>query len=167
MKISKILLLPILLMTISLQTVTAQDPQPALPTFPDALLLLESEINCRRHVTKLEKPTYPEDAHKAEIQGEVLAFVWFDKDGKLVEAKILRSPHELLSNAVLAALKSWRIAPNAPLYPEANYMSELRFVFVLNNGIAEVADAAEGEQEKVSSEFTKEVSSRKKKAHRQ
>ena len=164
MKISK-MLLSILLIAISLQA-AAQDPQPTLPSLPEALLLLEPEIVCRRHVTKLEKPTYPEDAQKAGIQGEVLAFVWFDKDGKLVEAKVLRSPHELLSDAILTALKSWRIAPNAPLYPEANYMSELRFVFVLNNGNAEITDAAEREQEKVSSEFTKEVSSRKKKAHR-
>ena len=163
---SKILLLPILLIAISLQAF-AQDPQPTLPSRPNELLLLERESVCRRHVTKLEKPTYPEDAQKAGIQGQVLAFVWFDKNGKLVDAKILRSPSESLSNAVLIALKSWRIAPDAPLYPEANYMSELRFVFVLNNGTAEVADAAEAEQDKVSPEFTKEVESRKKKAHRE
>ena len=165
MKISKSLL-PILLITISLQA-AAQDPPPTLPSLPDELLLLERERVCRRHVTKLVKPTYPEDALKAGIQGQVLAFVWFDKNGELVEAKILRSPHELLSDAVLTALKSWRIAPDAPLYPNANYMSELRFVFVLNNGNAEVIDAAEEEQEKVSSEFTKEVASRKKQAHRE
>ena len=166
MKISKRLLLPILLITISLQT-AAQDPPPTLPSLPDEPLLLERERVCRRHVTKLVKPTYPEDAQKAGIEGQVLAFVWFDKDGKLVEAKILRSPNELLSDAVIIALKSWRIAPDAPLYPKANYMSELRFVFVLNNGTAEVIDAAEEEQEKVSSEFTEEVSSRKKKAHQE
>ena len=160
------MLLPVLFVAISLQTV-AQEPQPTRPSFPDALLLLERERVCRRHVTKLEKPTYPEDAQKAGIQGQVLAFVWFDKNGKLVEAKILRSPSDSLSNAVLTALKSWRIAPDAPLYPEANYMSELRFVFVLNNGNAEVAEAAEEEQEKVSPEFTKEVESRKKKAERE
>lgn len=68
---------------------------------------------------------------------------------------------------MLIALKSWRIAPDAPLYPKANYMSELRFVFLLNNGNAEVIEAAEEEQEKVSSEFIKEVSSRKKKPHRE
>ena len=165
MKISKRLLF-LLLITLSIHT-AAQDPPPTLPSLPDEPLLLERERVCRRHVTKLVKPTYPEDALKAGIQGQVLAFVWFNKDGKLVEAKILRSPHELLSDAVLSALKSWRIAPDAPLYPNANYMSELRFVFVLNNGNAEVIDAAEEEQEKVSSEFTQEVSSRKKKANRE
>lgn len=164
MKISKTLL-PILLITISLQT-AAQDPPPTLPSLPDEVLLLERERVCRRHVTKLVKPAYPEEAQKAGIEGQVLAFVWFDKHGKLVEAKILRSPHELLSDAVLVALKSWRIAPDAPLYPNANYMSELRFVFVLGNGGAEVIDAVEEEQEKVSPEFTKEVFSRKNKALR-
>ena len=150
------------LMTITLQTV-AQDPQPVL-RFPDETVLLERERVCRRHVTKLVKPTFPEDAQIAGIEGQVLAFVWFDKNGKLIEAKILRSPHELLSDAVLVALKSWKIAPDAPLYPNANYMSELRFVFVLNNGSADVIDAAEDEQEKVSPEFTQEVFSRKNKA---
>lgn len=165
MKFLKILL-PILLVTISLRT-AAQDPQPTLPSQPDDPLLLERERVCRRHVTKLVKPVYPEDAQKAGIQGQVLAFVWFDKDGKLLEAKILRSPHELLSDAVLVALKSWRIAPDAPLFPKANYMSELRFLFVLNKGNAEVVDAAEEEQEKVSSEFTEEVSRRKQKAQQE
>ena len=162
MRISKILLL-VFFVTMSLH-IAAQDPAPMLPSLPDEPLLLERERVCRRHVTKLVKPIYPEDAQKAGMQGQVLAFVWFDKDGKLLEAKILRSPYELLSDAVLTALKSWRIAPDAPLYPKANYMSELRFVFVLNNGNAEVTDAAEDEQEKVSSEFTEEVSRRKKNA---
>lgn len=165
MNVSK-MLLSMLVIALSLPTV-AQHPQPTLPSLSNELLLLERERVCRRHVTKLEKPTYPEDAQKAGIQGEVLAFVWFDKTGKLIDSKILRSPNESLSNAVLDALKSWRIAPDAPLYPDANYMSELRFVFVLNNGNAEVADAAEEEQEKVSPEFTKEVESRKKKAQRE
>jgi TonB family protein len=165
MTICKVLL-PIFLVAISLRIV-AQDPKPTLPSLPDEPLLLERERVCRRHVVKLVKPTYPEDAQKDGIQGQVLAFVWFDKDGKLIEAKILRSPHELLSDAVLMALKSWRIAPDAPLFPKANYMSELRFIFVLDNGNAEVIDAAEEEQEKVSSEFTEEVSRRKKEAHQE
>lgn len=142
--------------------VVAQDLQRPLPALPEALLLLETEAKCRRHITELEKPTYPEEAQRIGIQGEVLAFVWFDKDGALIETKILRTPHESLSNAVLKALNSWRLAPDAPLYPEANYMSELRFVFVLKDGNAEVVEADKAEQEKVSSEFTKEIERRKK-----
>ena len=83
MRISK-KLLPILLITLSIHT-AAQDPPPTPLSLPDELLLLERERVCRRHVTKLVKPTYPEDAQKAGIEGQVLAFVWFDKDGKLVE----------------------------------------------------------------------------------
>ena len=154
-------LLALVMFTIAVQAV-AQDSKPSGRVLPDELLLLEPEWVLRNHITNLVKPTYPEEAQTSGIQGEVLVFVWFDHQGKFVEGKILRSAHESLSDAVLKVLKEWRVAPNAPLYPEAHYMSELRFLFVLKNGKAEVDDADDSEQHKVSSEFTKEMTRRKK-----
>lgn len=109
----------------------AQDPKPQLLPPPETLLALEPEFVSRHYLIKSVKPKYPEEAQKAGVQGKVLAFVWFDKDGKLAEAKVLSSPDESLSNAVLIALKEWQISPHAPLFPDANYMSEFRFVFSL------------------------------------
>jgi TonB family protein len=109
------------------------------------------------------KPKYPESAQQASIEGEVLVFVRFDKDGKLVETKILRSPDESLSNAVLDALKGCQIKPHAPLYPEATFCSELRFIFSLKSGNPEVSELSEEEQLKVSKEFNQEMQRRMKK----
>ena len=160
MKLTKTLLL-VLLISFTVNAV-AQDPKPQLLPPPETLLALEPEFVSRHYLTKSAKPKYPEEAKKAGVQGKVLAFVWFDKDGKLVEAKVLSSPDELLSNAVLSALSEWRISPHAPLFPDANYMSEFRFVFSLKDGIADVMEADRTEQEKVSSEFTKEIETRRK-----
>ena len=160
MKLTKTLLLVLLIgFTVN---IVAQDPKPQLLPPPETLLALEPEFVSRHYLTKSAKPKYPEEAKKAGVQGKVLAFVWFDKDGKLVEAKVLSSPDESLSNAVLSALSEWRISPHAPLFPDANYMSEFRFVFSLKDGIADVMEADRTEQEKVSSEFTKEIETRRK-----
>lgn len=142
--------------------VVAQEPKPHLLPPPETLLALEPEFVTRHYLIKSGKPKYSEEAQKAGVQGKVLAFVWFDKDGKLVEAKVLSSPDELLSNAVLSALREWRISPHAPLFPDANYMSEFRFVFSLKDGNADVMEAEKSEQEKVSSEFRKEIETRRK-----
>jgi TonB family protein len=56
----------------------------------------------------------------AGIEGEVLIFVWFDKNGKLVEAKTLRSPNELLSDAALSAVQQWSFEPHAPCFRTHN-----------------------------------------------
>ena len=162
MKLTRTLLL-VLLISFAVNAV-AQDPKPPLLPPPETLLALEPEFVSRHYLTKSAKPKYPEEAKKAGVQGKVLAFVWFDKDGKLVEAKVLSSPDELLSNAVLSALSEWRISPHAPLFPDANYMSEFRFVFSLKDGNADVMETDKTEQEKVSSEFTNEIESRRKKS---
>ena len=46
---------------------------------------------------------------------------WFDQNGKMVEAKTLRSPHEILSEAALDTVRQWRFEPHAPLYPDAHF----------------------------------------------
>ena len=47
---------------------------------------------------------YPQQAIDLGIQGMVTVAFTIDKKGKLIDPQILRSPDELLSNAVLAAL---------------------------------------------------------------
>lgn len=123
---------------------------------PQYDLFGDSEFFIRRRLTNSPKPEYPKAAQDAGVQGEVLAFVWFDKEGKLVEAKALVSPDESLSRAVVEALKEWRIKIYMPYNPEANFWSEIRFIFSLKDGKAEVSDAPEAEQRKVSAEFQQE-----------
>jgi hypothetical protein len=120
-------------------------------------IFLEPEFFIRKHLIASPKPEYPQATQEAGIQGELVVFVCFDqKDGNLVEAKPLVSPDESLSTAVVGALKDWRIKPYLPYNREAHNWSELRFVFSLKDGKAEVSDAPETEQRTVSQEFTQE-----------
>lgn len=51
-------------------------------------------------------PEYPEDARAARIQGDVVCEILIDKQGTIVEAKILSGPPELHA-ASLAAVRQW------------------------------------------------------------
>jgi len=118
----------------------------------------EPEYFLRKHLVDSPKLDYPQAAQEAKIQGKVVVFVWFDKDGSLVEAKTLVSPDESLSNAVVTALKVWRIKP----YGQGPHLSEFRFVFSLKEGEAQVSDAPEAEQRTASEELKQEIRRRRK-----
>ena len=135
--------------------------QGQIRSYPEQSVFGYSEYFLRKHLTNSPKPEYPKAALESGIHGQVTAFVWFDKAGELVEATTLISPDESLSEAVISALKDWRIKPYAPLYPDPNYWSELRFVFSIKDGKGEVSEVSTEEQRKVSDEFTQEVSRRK------
>ena len=122
----------------------------------DPGFFLGSESYIRHYLVEpIKPPEYPAAALEAGIQGEVLIFVCFDKDGKFMEAKPLRSPHELLSAAVIKTIEKWKITPPAPLSPDSIYLSELRFIFSLKDGKGDVAEAPESEQLKPSKEYEK------------
>lgn len=79
----------------------------------------------------------------------------------MVEAKTLRSPHEILSEAALNTVRQWRFEPHAPLFPDANFMGEVRFLFSVANGKFEVLEASKEEQAKQSDEFNEELKRRR------
>ncbi len=56
-------------------------------------------------------PVYPEEARKEGIEGVVLVSVRADKEGNIEKIKILKSPHELLTEAAVEALKQWKYEP--------------------------------------------------------
>lgn len=53
-------------------------------------------------------PEFPEEAKKKEIYGEVVVEGTTDKEGNVVEVKVLKSAHELLEKAVVEAVKQWK-----------------------------------------------------------
>ena len=107
----------------------------------------------RQMVTHTVTPEYPLEAQEAGIQGQVKLHVLFAAEGHLLKARISDSPHRLLSEAVLEAVKEWRVKNRIP----APVLAELRFVFTLKDGRAEVTDAPEEEQRKKNEGLAKEV----------
>ena len=59
---------------------------------------------------KKVNPEYPEDALKAGIQGKVVIEATTDKEGKVVDAKVIDG-HPLLNKAALKALSQWEYEP--------------------------------------------------------
>jgi TonB family protein len=60
---------------------------------------------------KKVNPIFPEEARKEGISGEVILIVRSDEQGDIVEVKISKSPHELLSKAAIDAVKQWKYDP--------------------------------------------------------
>lgn len=141
--------------------ISAQETKAPLLPPPGTTLLLENEMSCRTYVKNATKPKYPEQAKEAGIEGEVLVFLWFDQNGKVVEAKTLRSPHEILSDAALNTVREWRFESRATFFPDAHFMGEVRFLFSRANGKFEVLEVSKDEQAKQSDEFNDELKRRK------
>jgi len=159
MRLNRLIL--VLVVGLTNTIISAQETKPPLLPPRGVKLLLETEMSCRDYIKNPTKPKYPEKAKEAGIEGEVLIFVWFDQNGEMVEAKTLRSPHEILSEAALNTVRQWRFEPHAPLFPDAHFMGEVRFLFSLANGKFEVLEASKDEQAKQSDEFNDELKRRR------
>jgi TonB family protein len=72
-------------------------------------------------------PQYPEDALKEGIQGKVVIEATTDKEGKVVDAKVIDG-HPLLNKAALKALKQWEYEP----YIIKGEKKAVKFTVVMN-----------------------------------
>jgi TonB family protein len=55
-------------------------------------------------------PTYPADALRQRLQGQVVLQIWISKDGSVYAAKTMRGD-PILSQAALEAVRHWRFSP--------------------------------------------------------
>ncbi|HMD67365.1 MAG TPA: TonB family protein [Chitinivibrionales bacterium] len=62
-------------------------------------------------VSKKVEPFYPEFVKDQGISGIVRAQVTIDEKGTVMEIKILSSPHELLTDEVMKAVRRWQYKP--------------------------------------------------------
>jgi protein TonB len=61
-------------------------------------------------VKKVEAP-YPDAARQSGIEGAVFAKLWIDKEGRVKDVVILKSPSDLFNQAVVDAAKQWLFTP--------------------------------------------------------
>jgi TonB family protein len=93
-------------------------------------------------------PVYPEAAINKAAQGLVDLAVVFDENGNAKRIKILESPHPAISKAVEDAVKQWQV--KVPFNSEGlplRTFGELRFHFVIKEGVASVENPSREEQE--------------------
>jgi hypothetical protein len=109
------------------------------------------EPGIRNDAINAPMPVYPDEAVRAGAQGLVDIAVRFD-EGKFTAIKVLDSPHPAITTAVKDAVKQWTIKPtyDSPYReirrPIRRY-GELRFHFVIREGVPSVENPSREEQE--------------------
>ena len=105
------------------------------------------EVYIRHDAVKTVTPNYPEEAIAAGAQGLVIAAVRFDEKGDLIKIKVLQSPHSSIADAVIQAVKEWKIGKNHKIdYGRPGRLQgELRFHFILENGTGRVEGPSDDE----------------------
>ncbi len=81
-----------------------------LADFEKGAVKAEGDIKPPKLIKKVD-PIYPEEARKQGISGEVFLSVRSNELGNIVEVKVVKSPHELLSKASVEAVKQWKYEP--------------------------------------------------------
>ena len=77
----------------------------------DSLILLEKEpVSLNINEVK-KKIGYPEETVKKKIEGKVSIRLYIDKKGNYIKHKVLKSPHQLLTDAVELHLKDLKFSP--------------------------------------------------------
>ena len=84
-------------------------PAPPPPPPPQAPIRVGGEISEPRKIRDV-KPVYPQIAQTAKISGLVIIEAIIGKDGRVRDAKVLRSV-QLLDQAALDAVRQWEYTP--------------------------------------------------------
>ena len=87
----------------------AVDAPPPVPPAPAGPLVVGGNIKPPAR-TKYVAPQYPDMARNARVQGVVILEAVIGADGKVEQARVLRS-QPLLDEAALAAVRAWEYTP--------------------------------------------------------
>lgn len=78
---------------------------------PDGKIQLKDDVDVKVRLVKQTNPSYPEEAKKEGITGEVLLEAKIGKDGKVIDVTVRQSVHKLLDKAAADAVKQWEYTP--------------------------------------------------------
>ena len=84
-------------------------PPPPVPA-PRAPVRVGGQIQAPALARRVD-PVYPDIAVNARIRGVVILEALVDKEGHVVEVKVLRTPNQLLDNAAITAVRQWQYRP--------------------------------------------------------
>jgi len=76
-------------------------------------------------------PSYPEFARKAEIEGLVTVTIVIDTAGNVVDARILKSLHQMLDEAAINAIRQWKFTPAMQRDKPVNVRMDVPIKFAL------------------------------------
>jgi TonB family protein len=90
--------------------------------------LLAISTWCGAQITG-DPPAMPRAALAQKIEGTVTVEITFDEKGVVEDVKIVSSPHEILSEAVLSAVKQWKMEPRLEKGKPVIVVARRSFVF--------------------------------------
>jgi protein TonB len=85
-------------------------PPPPAPPAPRAPVRVGGQVDPPALTHRVE-PVYPDMAVSARLRGVVILEAQVDKDGRVLEVKVLRSANRLLDDSAMTAVKQWRYRP--------------------------------------------------------
>ena len=85
-------------------------PPPPAPPPPRAPVRVGGQIETPALVRKVD-PIYPDVAVSARIRGVVILEANVDRDGRVIDVKVLRTANRLLDDAAITAVRQWRYRP--------------------------------------------------------
>lgn len=106
-------------------TAAAVSPQGGLAIVPEAVL--------RKLAKKMVMPKYPDGATKRGVKGRAVAEVNIDKQGNLIDVRVLEAPDQEIEQSVIRAIKQWKFSPATVSEHKlsVNVRGKLTFYFVL------------------------------------
>ena len=97
----------------------------------------ESNAIVRGRLIREEAPSYPKQARKQNLQGNVTLVVTIEEDGKIGNATVV-SGDRILADAALKAVHKWRFEPFTQAGLAISVQQNLVFDFVLGQKAAEL-----------------------------
>jgi protein TonB len=85
-------------------------PPPPAPAPPRAPIRVGGQVQAPALAKRVE-PVYPDLAVNARIRGVVILEANVDKDGRVIEVKVLRTANKLLDEAAITAVRQWQYRP--------------------------------------------------------
>ncbi|MGH9241321.1 MAG: energy transducer TonB [Vicinamibacterales bacterium] len=85
-------------------------PPPPAPPPPRAPVRVGGQIQAPALAHKVD-PIYPDVAVSARIRGVVILEANVDRDGRVVDVKVLRTANRLLDHAAITAVRQWQYRP--------------------------------------------------------
>ncbi|MDX6384120.1 MAG: Gram-negative bacterial TonB protein C-terminal [Blastocatellia bacterium] len=159
MKLLKVVILSVLVLTLCAVTLLGkrQDKKRLFVDYNEGYV---NEITVRNNTINAPLPVYPEEAIRDGAQGLVDVAVLFDENGNFQQLKRLESPHPALLKAVNDALKQWTVrvgydSPSPATRLPVRMFGELRFHFVIRDGVGTVKNSTLEEQRTESAKYLK------------
>jgi TonB family protein len=94
----------------------------------DANAVIDLPDDVELKLIKRVEPKYPREALKKLIGGKVVLEALIDKEGNVVDAKVIESEHGILNDAAIAAVKQWKYEP----YKKNGVQKKIRYKITLN-----------------------------------